>query len=295
MIYDVIIIGAGPAGLSAALYALRANKKVLVFEKNTFGGQIVNTPRVDNYPGLPHVSGYDFAKNLYDQVKELGCEFVYEEVLEVNDDLEVITSKDYYQARSIIFAVGMEHRKLGLENEDKLIGKGISYCATCDGHFYKDKVCAVVGGGNVALEDALYLSDLCKKVYLIHRRDEFRGERKTLDELKKKKNVEFILSSTVTKIIGEDSLEEIEINNKDLLKVDGLFIAIGQNPQTDLFQSFIGVDSNGFFETNDGVHTKKAHVYVAGDAKRKYMRQLVMAVGDGAQAATIAIHELNNN
>ena len=294
MNYDLIIIGAGPAGLSAALYALRSNLKVLVLEKDSYGGQIINTPRIDNYPGLAHVSGFDFATNLYNQVNELGCDIKYEEVVEVKENLEVITSKNTYYGKTIIVAVGTTNRKLGLELEDKLIGKGISYCATCDGNFYKDKVVAVNGGGNTALEDTLYLSNICKDVYLIHRRDEFRGEKRLIDELKNKNNVHFIMSSTITKLIGNDYLEQIEINNKDLLNVDALFVAIGQIPHTDIFKNLLELDSKGYINTFDGVHTNCKKIYAAGDCKIKDLRQLVTAVSDGAEAATVAIMEINN-
>ena len=216
--YDIIIIGAGPSGMSAALYALRANKKVLLLEKECFGGQIINASNIENYPALPNVSGYDFATNLYNQIKSLGVILKYEEVLEVTDKKEVITTKDTYKGKNIIIATGLKKRKLNLENEDKLLGSGISYCATCDGNFYKNKNVAVVGGGNTALEDALYLSNIASKVYLIHRRDNFRGEKKLISEVKEKNNIELILNSNITKIIGEDNLNSIE--NKQLFTIE---------------------------------------------------------------------------
>ena len=294
--YDIIIVGAGPAGLTGAIYALRANKKVLVLEGKTYGGQIVNAQKIDNYPGMLHISGFDFATSLYNQVKELGAEIKFEKVLKITKDKKVETSKETYEGKAIILATGAENRKLGLENEEKLIGKGISYCATCDGNFYKDKIVAVNGGGNTALSDALYLSDLAKKVYLIHRRDTFKGEAKLLEELKNKKNVEFILNSSIKSLNGEDRLESIRIINydgfEDNLDVDGLFVAIGQVPQNDIFSDVIEITSNGYIISNDGVHTSAPGIYVAGDARIKDLRQIVTAVSDGAIAADIAIKEM---
>ena len=184
--YDLIIIGAGPAGLTAALYALRSNKNVLVLEAKTFGGQIINAHKIENYPGIPCISGVEYATTLYNQVKKFGAEFKFETVIRIRENKEVITNKNTYKAKAIIIATGAEKRKLGIENESNYVGKGISYCATCDGNFFKEKKVAVVGGGNTALEDALYLADLASKVYIIHRRDNFRGEERLYDELKNK-------------------------------------------------------------------------------------------------------------
>ena len=215
--YDIIIIGAGPAGLTAAIYGRRANKKVLVLEALTYGGQIVNTTVIDNYPALPHVTGFDFATNLYNQAIELGAEIKFEKVINiiVDKDKKVITDSNEYLARAIIIATGADRRKLGLENEDKFTGSGISYCATCDGNFFKDKEVAVNGGGNTALTDALYLADICSKVYLIHRRDEFRGSESLVNEVKKRNNIELVLNSKVTKLNGDNHLTSIEVTNND--------------------------------------------------------------------------------
>jgi len=295
--YDLIIIGAGPAGLTAALYALRANKKVVIFEAKSYGGQIINASNIENYPGLPNVSGFDYATLLYNQVTELGAEIKYEEVIEIKKDKEIITQNGLYQSEAIILATGTEHKKLGVENEMNYIGKGVSYCATCDGNFYKNKIVAVVGGGNTALTEALYLSDIASKVYLIHRRDTFRGDEKYLNELKNKINVEFILNSKVIKLNGKDILENIEIednnSNKRKLEINGLFIAVGQVPKSDIFSNLIEVDDSGYIKSNDGVHTNIEGIYVAGDARVKELRQLVTATSDGAIAATIAINEMN--
>ena len=290
--YDVIIIGAGPAGLTSALYLLRANKKVLVLEAKSYGGQIINASNVENYPGIESISGFDFATNLYNQVVKLGGEIKFETVIRVEEDRRVITSKNEYNSKVVIIATGAANRKLNIENEEKFIGKGISYCATCDGNFFKNKEVAVNGGGNTALEDAIYLSNLCSKVYLIHRRDEFRGEDKYVEELKNKSNVEFILNSKITSINGSDKLESITINEDKEIKVDGLFIAIGQEPKNDIFSNVVDLDDKGYIITHDDVYTKTEFIYVAGDTREKELRQLTTAVSDGSIAATIALKEM---
>ena len=290
--YDVIIIGAGPAGLTSALYLLRANKKVLVLEAKSYGGQIINASNVENYPGIESISGFDFATNLYNQVVKLGGEIKFETVIRVEEDRRVITSKNEYNSKVVIIATGAANRKLNIENEEKFIGKGISYCATCDGNFFKNKEVAVNGGGNTALEDAIYLSNLCSKVYLIHRRDEFRGEYKYVEELKNKSNVEFILNSKITSINGLDKLESITINKDKEIKVDGLFIAIGQEPKNDIFSNVVDLDDKGYIITHDDVYPKTDFIYVAGDTREKELRQLTTAVSDGSIAATIALKEM---
>ena len=294
--YDIIIIGAGPAGLTAAIYALRANKKVLVLEAKTYGGQIVNASNIENYPGIKSISGFDFSTNLYNQVKDLGGEIKIETVININDKKEVTTNKDKYKGKAIIIATGSNNRKLNIDKEEDFIGKGVSYCATCDGAFYKDKDVMVVGGGNTALEDSLYLSNIVNKVYLVHRRDEFRGENKFVEEIKSKDNIELVLNSTIKSINGTDTLESVEIkdknNNITNIKVNGLFIAIGQEPKNEIFKNIINIDSNGYIETNDGVHTNIDGIYVAGDCRNKDLRQLTTAVSDGSIAATTAINEM---
>ena len=294
--YDLIIVGAGPAGLTSALYALRANKKVLILEAKCYGGQIINANVIENYPGIDRISGFDFATNLYNQVLKLGGVIKYEIVNKIEKDKIVITNKSKYQGKAVIIATGAINRKLNIDNEEKLIGKGVSYCATCDGNLYKDKVVAVVGGGNTALEDALYLADIVNKVYLIHRRDEFRGESKYLNELKNKHNVDFILNTEIERINGSEKLESITIKNKQNeskeLKIDGLFIAIGQIPSNEAFSDIVDIDDNGYIKTLDGVHTKTKSIYVAGDTRVKDLRQLTTAVSDGSIAATLAIKEM---
>ena len=296
--YDLIIVGAGPAGMTAALYALRANKTVLVLEAKTYGGQILAAGKVENYPAIKEISGYDYSQNLYDQIISLGAKYKNEVVLKVESDKSVTTNKGTYNAKAVIIATGASNRKLGLNNEEEFTGKGISYCATCDGNFYKGKTVAVNGGGNTAVDDALYLSNIAKKVYLIHRRDEFRAEKKVLKELNSKENVEIITNSSIIKLNGSDKLESISITNNDepdarRIFVDGLFIAIGQEPKNDMFTNVADVDDKGYFVSDDGVHTKTEHIYIAGDARQKTLRQLTTAVSDGSIAAVIAIRELN--
>ena len=300
--YDIIIVGAGPAGLTAAIYARRASKKVLVLEAKSYGGQIINTLDIENYPVEAHISGFDFATKLYNQVKDLGAEIVFEKVVDINDQgttKEVITTKNTYQAKAIILATGCENRKLGLSNEEELVGKGISYCATCDGAFYKNKDVAVVGGGNTALEDALYLSDIVNKVYLIHRRDEFRGDISTVEELKQKSNVEFILNSNVTKLNANERLESIEVTNKDgsikEVKVDGLFVAVGQIPENENFKKMINIDNAGYIIAGEDCTTNIPGIFVAGDNRTKELRQLVTATSDGAIAASKAIKYISKD
>lgn len=294
--YDIIVVGAGPAGLTSALYAKRAGKNVLVLEAKTYGGQIINSSIVENYPALPKVSGFEFATNLYNQVKELGVEIKFEPVIRIEEDKTVVTTKDKYQAKAIILATGSTNRKLKLDKEEYFTGKGVSYCATCDGNFYKGKIVAVNGGGNTALEDALYLSNIAAHVYLIHRRDCFKGDNKYVEELKNKDNVEFILNSNVVKLNGEDKLESIDINTNGNIKtisVDGLFIAIGQEPNNDVFANIIELE-NGYIKSIDGIHTNIDKIYVAGDARVKELRQLTTAVSDGACSATKAIKEMED-
>ena len=284
--YDIIIIGAGPAGLTAAIYGRRANKKVLVLEALTYGGQIVNTTVIDNYPALPHVTGFDFATNLYNQAIELGAEIKFEKVINIIVDKEkkVITDSNEYTTRAIIIATGADRRKLGLVNEDKFTGSGISYCATCDGNFFKDKEVAVNGGGNTALTDALYLADICSKVYLIHRRDEFRGSESLVNEVKKRNNIELVLNSKVTKLNGDNHLTSIEVTNNDgstrEIPISCLFVAIGQVPVTENFVKLIDVDDNGYAIAGEDMKTKVAGLYVAGDVRKKSLRQLATAISD---------------
>ena len=299
--FDIIIIGAGPAGLTAAIYARRASKKVLVLEANTYGGQILNANDIENYPASAHISGFDFSNRLYNQVIDLKADVKFEKVIDIenSDNLKkVITKNNVYEAKTVIIATGSSVKKLGLENEEKLIGKGISYCATCDGAFFRGKSVAVQGGGNTAIEDALYLSDIAAKVYLIHRRDGFRADESVLNKLKQKSNVEFILNSSVTKLNAKDNLESIEITNqngeKKILDVSALFIAIGRIPENSNFTKFVDVDDTGYFLVDESCKTKTDGIFVAGDNRKKELRQLVTATSDGAVAAMAAVKYINN-
>ncbi len=299
--YDIIIIGAGPAGMSAAIYAKRAKKNVLVIEALTYGGQIVNTLDIENYPAEAHISGYDFSTKLFNQAKELGAEFIFEKVFEItnNEDYkEVRTNNNKYQAKTIIIATGAKNRKLGLDKEDDYVGKGISYCATCDGNFYKKKEVAVVGGGNTAVEDALYLSNIASKVNLIHRRDEFRASEKEVELVKNKPNIEIYYNSVITEFIGDNHIEKIKIlkNEEEVeeLNVSGVFIAVGQTPSNEIFRGLIDMDDNGYIIAGEDCHTNIEGIYVAGDNRKKELRQLVTATSDGAIAATEAVKYLNN-
>ena len=299
--YDIIIIGAGPAGLTSAIYARRANKNILVLEANNYGGKILNANKIDNYPVEPNISGYDFATKLYNQAKDMGSIIKFEKVIDIKnnkDYKEVITKKNNYKTKTIIIATGSDNRKLGLDNEDKLIGKGVSYCATCDGAFYKNKNVAIIGGGNVALEDALYLSDIANKVYLIHRRDEFRTELSIVDKIKEKSNIDIILNSEVVSINATDKVNSINIRNnvdkkETTIDVDGLFIAVGQVPENQNFAKLINLDKFGYIIASENCHTNIEAIFVAGDTRTKNLRQLVTATSDGAIAATEAIKYIN--
>jgi len=290
--YDTIIIGGGPAGLTSAIYLRRANKRVLVLEANVCGGQIVNAKDVQNYPGFNSISGSDLSEKMMNQALELGAEIKYETVLKVGEDKTVYTNNNKYKAKIIIIAVGSKNRKLKLENEERLIGKGISYCATCDGNFFKGKEVAVVGGGDTALDDILYLSDITSKVYAIVRGDSFKGKTNELSEIEKRDNVVIKFNSIVTGLEGKSSLEKIIVNESEEINVCGLFIAIGQEPNNMMFKNIIDLDENGYIITIDEVKTKHAGIYVVGDAREKVLRQLTTAVSDGALAATYAIKEM---
>ena len=298
--YDIIVIGAGTAGMTAAIYARRADKSVLILESGAYGGQIINTPDIANYPVEAHISGFDFATKLYEQTVALGAEFAFEraERIEISGDIKTVATADNaYEAKAVIIATGSSNRKLGLGNEEKLVGRGVSYCATCDGMFFKGKTVGVAGGGNTAVEDALYLSNLAEKVYLIHRREGFRADKSTLDRLRKRNNVEFMLNRNVTKLIADKKLTAIEVTDRDgavaTLAVDGLFVAVGRIPENESFASLLDLDQSGYAISDETCKTKTPGVFVAGDNRQKELRQLVTAASDGAIAASEAVKYLN--
>ena len=294
--YDIIIVGAGPAGLTAALYASRANKKVLVLEAKSYGGQIINAAKIENYPGIDNISGFDYATNLYNQVKKYGVEIKYETVTRVTEDKKVYTDKENYSAKAVIIATGASNRRLNIENEQNFIGKGVSYCATCDGNFYRNKDVAIIGGGQTAIDDAIYLSNIVNKIYLIYRGEKFKEGLSKIDELNSLSNVELIFNSIVQRINGEDKLSSIDIVDKNSniknIRIDGLFIAIGQEPKNEIFKNILDINERGYIVTKDDVHTNIDGIYVAGDTRVKELRQLTTAVADGSLAATIAIKEM---
>ena len=299
--YDIIIIGAGTAGLSAAIYGVRAGKKVLILEEKNYGGQIVNSPEIENYPGIRKISGYEFAKNLFEQATELGAEYRQERVTGIKDSgekKEVLAKtasgeEKNYETRTVILATGVKRRMLGVEREEELIGAGVSYCATCDGMFFRGREVAVVGGGNTALEDAMFLSGYCKQVYVIHRREEFRGEDKMVQNLKEKENVTFLLNSVVTELQGDKMLEgvllkDVRTGKEQELKVSGVFVAIGQIPDNEAFADLVETDETGYIQASEDCETKVPGIYTAGDCRTKAVRQLATAASDGAVAALAA-------
>ena len=294
--YDIIIVGAGPAGLTAAIYALRAKKKVLLLEARCYGGQITNANLVQNYPGFESISGVDLATEMYNQVVKLGAEIKYETVLKLEDNV-VFTKNNEYKAKAIILATGADKTKLNIEREDEFIGKGLSYCATCDGNFFKEKIIALVGNGKEAVEDAIYLSNIVSKLYIISKED-LKDSTEMDSESLNKENIEIIYNSSIDKLYGENKIESIDIKNSNgnitNLKVDGLFVSVGQEPKNQIFANIIELDSNGYIKTEDGIHTSKPKIYVAGDARAKFLRQLVTATADGAIAATTAIKEMED-
>ena len=299
--YDIIVIGGGPAGLTAALYACRANKSVLVIEKGGFGGQITYSPKVENIPGFAEVTGNEFAEKLVEQVLSQEAEVECAEVLGIKDGKykTVLTDSGEFEAKSVIIATGAKHRLLGLENEQNLIGEGISFCAVCDGAFYAGKTVAVIGGGNSALQEAILLSDLAKKVYVIQNLDFFTGEQKLVEKLTAKENVEVILGNTVEKLLGENELRGIVIKNTAHgetaeIALDGMFVAIGLVPQNDIFKDIITLDERGYVASDEFCKTNVDGIFVAGDCRTKTIRQVITAAGDGAVAALAACDWADN-
>lgn len=297
--YDIIIVGCGPAGMTAAIYAARANKKVLIIEKETIGGQMASSPLIENYPGFTSISGSELANNMYDQVCNLGVDIELEEVVSIvdGDIKKVITDSSEYETKTVIIATGSKYRLLGLENEENLIGKGIHFCTACDGIFFKDKIVAVVGGGNSAVINAITLADICKKVYVIQNLDKLTCESILESNLKEKNNVEIITSSVITKLVGEDSLECIFVNTngkEEEITVDGMFISIGLTPQSEFVNKLLKVNKYGYIESNNCI-TNIPGIFVAGDCRDKAFRQVTISTSDGTVAATEAINYLNNS
>ncbi len=303
-IYDIIIVGAGPAGLTAALYARRAGKTVLLIEKESFGGQIVLSPLVENYPLTQPASGVELVDKLVTLVTSLGADIEVDNVVSVKkiDDgmLAVKTEYSSFTGRSLIIATGLKHRKLGLEGEEKFIGKGISFCAVCDGSFFKNMDVAVVGGGNTAVQDAIYLSKICRKVYLIHRRDRFRAEKRVADGLNVCPNVELLLNSKVIALHGDNHIESITVQSTiddssiRELNISGLFAAVGQEPNNAAFGELIALDDTGFAVADESCTTRQPNIFVAGDCRTKTVRQLVTAGADGGVAAIAASEYLDS-
>ncbi|MCI8956372.1 MAG: thioredoxin-disulfide reductase [Eubacterium sp.] len=299
--YDIIVVGAGAAGMTAAIYGVRSGKSILLIEEKTYGGQIINTPQVENYPGIETISGASFATNLFNQAKGLGAEYLNGKVTEIKDfgdTKEVIINGNSYTTQSVIIATGAKNRTLNVPGEKELTGKGVSYCATCDGMFFRNRDVAVVGGGNTALEDALFLSDYCNKVYIIHRRDTFRGEKQLEESLRAKENVIFLLNRVVEEIEGIEALESIIVKEKDgdksdKISINGLFVAVGQVPDNGVFSNVVKLDEYGYVMAGEDCKTNCEGVYAAGDCRTKSVRQLTTATSDGAVAALGACSYIN--
>ena len=295
-VHDLIIIGSGPAGLTASIYASRAELDTIIIEKNMMsGGQIINTYEVDNYPGIPGISGFDLALKFREHCDKLGATFVEGDVVSfaVQDKIKKVTldSGEEYLAKAVIIATGAVTRKLGVVGEEEMSGMGVSYCATCDGAFFKNRTTAVVGGGDVAVEDAIYLARLCKKVYVIHRRDEFRAAKTLVSRLLTLDNVEIIWDSVVEEILGDEFVESVKLKNvkteeNSLVTVDGVFIAVGYNPASEVYREIVNVDQSGYIVADESCETNVPGVFAAGDIRTKLLKQIITAASDGANAIT---------
>ena len=301
MMYDLIIIGSGPAGLSAAVYGKRAGLKLLVLEKNPMsGGQVLTTYEVDNYLGLPGINGFDMGVKFREHADKMGAAFKEAEVtgLEDKGDYKLVhTTEGDFQAKSVILAMGAHHAHLNVPGEEELSGMGVSYCATCDGAFFKKRTVAVVGGGDVAVEDAIFLARTCEKVYMIHRRDSLRAAKVLQEALFALPNVEVVWNHTVEEICGEDMVESLRLRGKDgeekNIEVSGVFVAVGIHPDTDFLGELVACDESGYIIAGEDTKTNISGIYAAGDVRRKPMRQIITAVADGANAATAAASMLN--
>jgi thioredoxin reductase (NADPH) len=301
--YDMIIIGAGPAGMAAAIYAKRAELKVLLLERATAGGQIINTYEVDNYPGIPGVDGFTLADKFSEHCNRLEVERKDGEVSKVENDGAVkrivLDNGETLESKTVVIATGAANKKLGVPGEEEFRGMGVSYCATCDGAFFRNKEVAVVGGGDVAVEDAIFLARLCKKVYIIHRRDEFRAARSLVTALKACENVEFVLNATVSKINGESLVKSVTVKDKNTgaekdIEVNGVFIAVGIEPNSGVFEGVVETE-NGWIKAGETCETSAPGIFAVGDVRTKQLRQVITAAADGANAVTSAERYLVEN
>lgn len=300
MVYDIVIIGAGPAGMTAAIYASRADKKVLVLEKETFGGQITSSPCVENYPGIPKMSGNEFADKLLEQAEALGVVFEMAEAkgIEKRDALRVVkTDRGDFEGRAVILATGAHHRSLGLAREEELVGNGISYCAVCDGAFYRGRDVAVIGGGNSALQEAIMLSELCRQVTVVQNLPTLTGEKRLIRKIGEKKNITVLYSTVVDAIEGERqvtglTLRQTEAGALSHIAVEGVFVCIGQQPENGGFADMVEVNDAGYVVAGEDCTTRDEAIFVAGDCRTKRVRQITTAAGDGASAAVAACRYL---
>ncbi|MBQ8439928.1 MAG: FAD-dependent oxidoreductase [Clostridia bacterium] len=299
--YDLIIVGAGPAGMTAALYALRAEKSVLLLDGAGYGGQITLSDRVENYPGITNVNGYDLAEGMMAQLRPLGVQLENANVTgleKMDGGYRVLTAAEAYEARAVLLATGVTHRKLGVVGEEKFLGRGVSFCAVCDGGFFRKKEVAVIGGGNTAVQDALYLSEFCAKVYLIHRREGFRAEERLLEKARRTENIVFLTDTVVQEMrgdlrLGSLVLKNVKTDEEQELPVSGAFEAIGSIPQNHPFGDLVPLDRDGYFKIDDSCVTPMPGLFVAGDCRAKRVRQLTTAIADGTVAALAAIEYLD--
>ena len=299
--YDVAIIGGGPAGLTAGIYAARAGKSTAVIERGLIGGQITFTDSIDNFPAAPGMNGAEYAMKIQSQAESFGAEIIMDEITEVTapetegGTFKIKGNSDEYEATAVVLATGLDNRKMGISGEDGLISRGISFCAVCDGAFFRNKEVAVYGGGNTAVEDAAFLANICSKVTIIHRRDSFRAEQAVVDELKALDNVEFVMTSNVVGVNGDKALESITVKNNETgetrdIDVSALFVAIGKIPNGKPFANLVATDEAGYFDIGETCEASTPGVFVAGDGRSKELKQLTTAVSDGSIAATKACH-----
>lgn len=296
--HDIIIIGGGCAGLTAALYAARAGKRVLVIESETVGGQITAAPKIENYPAADGISGMEFADRLFEQAANAGIEFELDTVTGIHDNgsvKTVVTEDSSFDTGAVIIAVGSKHRKLGVPGEERLAGHGVSYCAVCDGAFFKGKIAVVAGGGNTAFSDALYLSAICSKVYIVHRRDAFKADNALISRAKRTDNIKIITNAVISELQGDTTLSGVILQTPDgsvRLEAQALFVAIGRIPENGIFKNLIELDENGYITAGEDCRTSVSGIFAAGDCRTKTVRQLTTAAADGTCAA-IAASEMN--